>query len=298
MTKKIDVIEFYDRQTGELCREKVMGDALIKWAYQTLSGKILSKFIFGSSIISKIIGRYFDSSLSKSKIEKTIIDLGIDESEFALPKEQFTSFNDFFTRKLKDDARPFSNDKNHFISPADGRLLVYDNIGSSSKINVKGINSSFEHLFSRKIDEFDNGKIAVVRLCPADYHRYHFPCAGKVVEEVNLSGEYHSVNPVALAEVDNLFCLNKRSYTIIDTNDFGRIAYMEVGAFGVAGIHKTFEGRDVNRMQEKGYFDFGGSTIVIVFQKNKINFSDDLLQHSSEGVETLVKVGETIAYKI
>jgi phosphatidylserine decarboxylase len=272
-----------------------MGDAAIRWAYQTLSGRLSAHLLFGTSLPSRILGWYFDSPLSKPKISSAISDLHIDESEFAKPKDQFRSFNDFFTRKLHPDARPFSTDQSCFLSPADGRLLVYDDIGNESCITVKGVEDSLTSLFDRDISDFNGGKAAVVRLCPADYHRYHFPCDGVVAEQRCIKGRYHSVNPVALASRQKIFCLNKRSYALIDTPAFGRIAFMEVGAFGVAGIHQSYSGSSVSRMQEKGYFDFGGSTIVLLFQKNIIAFDHDLLANSSRGIETLVKVGETIA---
>jgi phosphatidylserine decarboxylase len=298
MSKQVDIIEYYDRQTGQLCREPVMGEAAIRWAYQTLSGKLCSPLLFGSSLLSRVLGWYFDSSFSKKKIAQTIADLNIDESEFARPRDRFASFNDFFTRQLKEGARPFSTDKPCLLSPVDGRLLVYDEIDSQSCVAVKGIDSSLHCLFGRDIEEFNGGKVAVVRLCPADYHRYHFPCAGTVVEQADIKGKYHSVNPVALAATKQIFCRNKRSYTVMDTEQFGRIALMEVGAFGVAGIHQTFSGTQVKRMQEKGYFDFGGSTVLIVFQPNTVAFDSDLLENSRKGIETLVKVGQTIAHAV
>jgi len=298
MPEQLDSIEYYDRATGELCRETVMGDAAIKWAYQAFSGKIFSHFLFGSSILSRVLGWYFDSPLSRGKIAAAIADLDINTEEFAVSRDEYKTFNEFFTRKLKEGARPFSDDDCDFLSPADGRLLVYDDVVDNSKIRVKGVEDSLHNLFDRELDDFNGGKVAVVRLCPADYHRYHFPCDGTVVEQVNVKGKYHSVNPVALDSKDQIFCMNKRSYTIIDTERFGRVAYMEVGAFGVAGIHQTFSGTNVERMEEKGYFDFGGSTVVLVFQKDAISFSVDLLENSSKGIETLVKVGETIARSV
>jgi phosphatidylserine decarboxylase len=295
MAVQSDSIEYYDRRTGQLCRETVMGDSAIKWAYQTLSGRFFSPLLFGTSFFSRILGWYFDSPLSKGKIARAITDLAIDEAEFAKPKEDFSSFNDFFTRKLKPDARPYSTDENRFVSPADGRLLIYDDISGQSTIPVKGVEDSIHNLFNCEINDFNGGKAAVVRLCPADYHRYHFPCDGTVVEQVSIKGSYHSVNPVALAAKRRIFCLNKRTYTLIDTENFGRIAFMEIGAFGVAGIHQTFTGKKIKRMQEKGYFDFGGSTIVLLFQKNTITFDNDLLENSARGVETLIRAGEGIA---
>lgn len=297
MSKQISVIEYYDRKTGEMNKEIVMGDALIKWAYRSLAGKIIAPFLFSSSFVSKLIGYYFDSKLSKPKIDKAIQELKIDESEFAVPKEEYSSFNDFFTRKLKDDARPYSQNDEDFSSPADGRVLVYNEILPATLLKVKGVEDSLNNLFNKEITDFDNGKVAVIRLCPADYHRYHFPCDGTVIEQVKVSGKYHSVNPVALEAEKRVFCQNKREYTIIETTDFKKVAFMEVGAFGVGGIHQTFTGTKIEKMQEKGYFDFGGSTVVLVFQKDAIRFCDDLIRNSEKGIETLIKAGETIAHK-
>jgi len=298
MARKLDVIEYYDRATGQLCHETVMADTAIKWAYQTLSGKLFAPVLFGSSLLSRVLGWYFDSSWSRRKIARAIDDLDINVAEFARPQHEFKSFNDFFTRKLKPEARPFSDDPADLSSPADGRLLVYNDIANDTCIQVKGIEDSIHALFGRDMDDFSCGKVAVLRLCPADSHRYHFPCAGTVVEQLSIDGKYHSVNPVALNAQPRVFCVNKRSYTVIDTDRFDRLAFMEVGAFGVAGIHQTFSGTQVKRMQEKGYFDFGGSTIVLVFRKDRIDFSADLVEHSQKGVETLVKVGETIGQAV
>jgi len=293
-SKKLDTIEYYDRASGQLQRETVMGDAVIKWAYQTLSGKLFAPVLFGSSLLSRILGWYFDSHWSRAKIAKAIVDLDINVDEFAQPQHAFKSFNDFFTRKLKPEARPFSDDPCDFLSPADGRLLVYSGIAGDSCVKVKGVEDSLPALFGRDMDGFSGGKVAVLRLCPADYHRFHFPCTGTVTEQAKVNGKYHSVNPIALNAQRSVFCMNKRTYTLLDTERFGRLAFMEVGAFGVAGIHQTFSGHQVERMREKGYFDFGGSTIVLVFQKNTIEFSADLVKHSQQGIETLVKVGQTI----
>ena len=301
----ISEILYYDRELKTLCKETVLGDSFIKWAYQTMSGRLLSPILFCSSILSRMLGWYFDSGLSKGKIEGTIDHLAIVKSEFLPPESgetseaavigQYKTFNQFFYRKLKPESRPFSEKIEDFVSPADGRILVYDKLDESTLLPVKGAVDTFNSLFNREISDFDGGKVAVVRLCPADYHRYHFPCAGKIGEVKKVKGGYHSVNPVALEQRPDLFCLNKREYTMIESETFGKVAYMEVGAFGVAGIEQTYKGETVEKMDEKGYFKFGGSTVVLVFQKGKIEFSGDLLEQSAAGHETLVKVGQTIA---
>jgi len=290
-----DVITYYDRPSGEVRRETVLGDGFIRWAYRSLSGRLCSPLAFGNSILSRLLGWYFGSKLSRGRIERTIADLGIDASEFARSPDEFTSFRDFFTRRLKETARPFPADPDLLPSPADGRLLVYPMVDAATEVRVKGIDGPVEDLFDEPIDGFEGGAIAVVRLCPADYHRYHFPCDGTVVEAREIRGRYDSVNPVALASRPRIFCRNKRSCALIDTEAFGRFAFVEVGAFGVAGIHQTYEGARVSRGQEKGYFDFGGSTIVLLFRPGALAFDADLVENSARGIETLVKVGESIA---
>ncbi len=294
MAKQVQPIEYFDRRSGRICRENVMGDAAMRWAYESLSGRIVAPLLFASSLPSRLLGLYFDSALSRRRISGTIRDLQIDASEFAGPVEQFTSFNDFFTRRLREDARPYSEDERHLLSPADGRLLVYDRIDAESCIAVKGVEDSLSNLFGRSMADFSGGQVAVVRLCPADYHWFHFPCDGRIIEQTRIKGRYDSVNPLALNARKKIFCRNKREYCLMDTPGFGRLACMEVGAFGVAGIHQRFAGPKVRRMQPKGYFDFGGSTVVLVFQKDTVRFDNDLMENSRRGIETLVRVGETI----
>lgn len=293
--KKDEMIVYYDRQSGRLCEEIVMGKGLIRWAYQSLSGKIFSRFIFGNALLSRLLGWYFDSSLSRDQIMKTIINLQIDENDFLDASGTFKSFNSFFTRKLKPGARPFSADKKIIVSPADGRVLVYPDATKNSLIDIKGMKDIVANFVGQSPlgREFDKCSIIVVRLCPADYHRYHFPCDGKVIRHGACSGAYHSVNPFALDVEENIFCKNKREYTICNTSH-GKFIIAEVGAFGVAGIVQTYENDTFSKMDEKGYFKFGGSTVVLVFPKNMVKFSNDLIEQSAAGYETLLHVGEEI----
>ena len=289
----MDKIEYYNRETKEVCEEIVMGDGFIKWAYQRMSGKILSPLLFKTSILTRLMGAYFNSSFSKSRIKPTINDLNIDMSDFAKSADEFTSFNDFFYREIKPETRPFDKDEKTIVSPSDGRIFVYENINSESKMKVKGAEGSLEEIFNGN-PPFEVDKVAVVRLCPVDYHRYHFPCDGEILSSKKVKGDYHSVNPVALAAKPKCFCVNKREYSVLQ-NKNAKVAIMEVGAFGVAGIYQTYQGNSVKKMDEKGYFDFGGSTVVLLFEKDTIQFSEDLIANSAKGYETLIKVGATIA---
>jgi phosphatidylserine decarboxylase len=294
MKKDEEKIVYYNRYNGELCEEAVMGKGAIRWAYLTISGRILSGFIFGNSILSRLLGLYFDSFLSRRQIKKTISDLNIDSNEFLLPVDDFRNFNDFFTRRLKPEARPFDDKKNVIVSPADGRVLVYPEATADSIISIKGMQDSVSNFVGCSIEGFDDCSVAVVRLCPSDYHRYHFPCGGRILDSGKIAGLYHSVNPVALDSEANIFCRNKREYTLCK-NEKGKFIISEVGAFGVSGIVQTYKGIDFHKMDEKGYFKFGGSTVVLIFPRGSVKFSDDLIKHSAESRETLIHVGDTLA---
>ena len=287
-------IEYYDRYQAKLCEEAVMGEGMIRWAYQTLSGKLFSSCIFGNSILSRLLGLYFDSGLSKRQIKKTIADLNINTDEFELAVDAFKSFNHFFTRYLKEDARPFEKDEQIIVSPADGRVLVYPDASKESIISIKGMHDSVQNFIGQDIEGFDNCSVAVIRLCPSDYHRYHFPCTGEILKTGKLSGKYHSVNPVALDAVPNIFCRNKREFALCNSSK-GKFIISEVGAFGVAGIIQTHTGDKFIKMDEKGYFKFGGSTVILVFPKGAVEFDKDLVKYSEEGTETLIHVGDNLA---
>jgi phosphatidylserine decarboxylase len=294
MTENAPII-VVDRTTGEEFEEVVLGEKFIRWAYQDSKSNLIERVLFGSTILSKIMGLWFDSAFSKGKIAPTIKNLAIDEAEFRDKTEVYKSFNEFFIRHLKPEARPYSKDKADIVSPADGRVLVFPQLAEDSFAPVKGHPFSIHKMLPGLSSRYINGALAIVRLCPADYHRYHFPCAGKIVDSKDLDGTLHSVNPIALGSGPDVFGENKRSYTLIETEGAGLVCFIEVGAFGVGSIVNTQASRTVEKMDEKGYFKFGGSTIVLVFEKGKIAFSQDLVANSAAGKETLVKVGQTIA---
>ena len=291
-------IYYYDHQKEDLVRETVMGEALIKWAYQDASMSVLSKALFHNAFFSKLLGLYFNSGFSKPKIASAIKDLAIDPREFKDPVESFKTFNQFFYRHLAlDTCRPYDRDDRTCVMPADGRVYVYPDFSEDTLIPVKGTSYSVKTFLDIHTDTFANGSLAVIRLCPADYHRYHYPCAGTLIAEKEIPGYYHSVNPLALAMGVDVFCQNKRAYSILENPEFGKIAYVEVGAFGVGSIIRSNDNNTVNKMDERGYFAFGGSTIVLVFQKDAITFDERLVKHSNEGYETLVKVGDILGLK-
>jgi phosphatidylserine decarboxylase len=289
-----DDIYYYDRATGERCRETIYGERFVRWAYQDATARGLRGWLLRSALPSRVLGAYFASRLSRGRVRAAIAQLAIDTTEFRDPVASYRSFHQFFVRHLKPEARPFSPDPAVLASPADGRTIAYPCVDGDTAIPVKGARFRVADLLGRETPSFAGGAVVVVRLCPADYHRFHFPCAGQVAAQWDIPGLYHSVNPLALALGINVFPTNRRACCLLETERFGMVAYVEVGAFGVGSIVQTYQGPQVAKMQEKGYFTFGGSTVVLAFQAGRVELAPDLVQHSAEGYETLLKVGQEL----
>ena len=287
-----------DRVTGETFEEAVLGEKWIRWAYQNASARPVEKLLFRSTLISRVMGAWFDSRLSRAKIRKVIEQLSIDMEEASAPTDSFTCFNDFFIRHLKPEVRPYSADLRDVVSPADGRVLVFPELDEDVFVPVKGHPMSVRTMLPGIADRFVGGALAIVRLCPADYQRYHFPTDGRIAETRDIDGALHSVNPIALGAGPDVFGENKRSWTLIETDTIGSYCFVEVGAFGVGSIVNTRTSGAVRKMEEKGYFKFGGSTVVVVFEPGKVRLADDLVANSAKGRETLVKLGQPLATAI
>jgi len=286
-------INYVDRENGQINTEKVAGEKWLMWLYNNPVGEASLWVLAKRKIVSSIYGNMMDRPSSAEKIEPFVEEFDIDLS--IAQKQQFNSFNDFFTRKLKSDARPVDTNSNIVISPADGKALAYPNIQNTDFI-VKGYRFDVYSFLedSALAREYLDGSLLVVRLAPNDYHRFHFPVGGMVSPIVRISGDYYSVNPIALHKMAEIFCLNKREFVIISNQQFGDVIMAEVGATMVGSIVQTYKGDIVAKGEEKGYFKFGGSTVVLLFEKNKIHIDTDLLDNTLKGLETTVKVGERI----
>jgi phosphatidylserine decarboxylase len=236
---------------------------------------------------------------SDNCIKKTIDSLHINMNDFEVPEGGFQSFNEFFTRHIKLGARAFPAERNHLGSPADCRLFAWQNLQNDLCVPVKGDHFTVAQLLgpnhAELADLFKGGSLCVCRLCPADYHRFHFPDDGRFVASWPVKGKYNSVNPLALNQNLNVFATNYREVSFLDFANFGQAFFIEVGAFAVASITQTHDGPVFLRGEEKGFFSFGGSTIIMIFQKDHVFFDDDILYHTAENIETLIKAGEHIA---
>ncbi len=292
--KKSENVVYIDRATGQECTESVMGDGALRFAYETALGRSLWGILFGSGFLSRLMGLYYDSSLSRKKISSLTSIPGCEAAEAEKDAAEYSSFNDFFIRKLKPGARPADMAENIFSSPGDGRLLIYPDISPDHPITVKGAVRPLNDLCGKMLPA-KSYDVAVLRLAPVDYHRYHFPCdCVQTGVSCKIAGKYHSVNPIAIRKRPDLFVENTRVITELRSEKFGTFYYIEVGAFGVGSIVQTAVGEQHRKLDEKGYFKFGGSTIILVLEHGKIAFSPDLLEASAAGKEVRLKMGETI----
>jgi len=295
MDKGSEGPQVVNRRTGNVFREKVLGGGLMHLAYRSRLHPLLRATLFKTGLLSRILGYFTEMSVSRRQIERTIRDLDIDASEFAEPVESFENFHQFFVRNLKKDARPFDSDPLVFSSPADSRLTVFSRLEDSTLVPLKGAAFSLEELTRRSdLTNFSGGSALVFRLCPADYHRYHYPCDGRVLESWEISGRYDSVHPTALEMKLPVFTENKRSLSILNLKNFGPCLFIEVGAFGVGGIIQTHSESIFRKLDEKGYFRYGASTLILVTEKNRLTIDPDLIENSAKGMETLVQAGESL----
>jgi len=288
-----DPIQYYERESGQIKTEKVAGEKWLVWLYYNPIGEATLWALAKRKLVSTIYGNMMDRTYSAKKIHPFIEDFDIDMS--IAQEQEFKNFNDFFTRKLKDDARPINTSTNIVVSPADGKILAYADISNSDFI-IKGFRFDVSSFLDNPdlAQKYHDGALLIIRLAPVDYHRFHFPVSGNVSPNKKIEGDYYSVNPFALRKKAEIFCLNKREYTILSNPLFGDVIMAEVGATMVGSIEQTFKGSSVNKDEEKGYFKFGGSTVVLLFEKGKIHIDEDLLINTSKGYETTVKMGERI----
>jgi phosphatidylserine decarboxylase len=292
------MIKVYNRQTNQYETENVAGGSILNALYSTKAGAAGLELLVKRKFYSALTGVFCNMGLSKRSIAGFIqkFSINMDECE----NSDFTCFNDFFARKLKSDARPFDKNTELLLSPGDGRLQAWTSIDCKSLVQIKGMNYSlYDLLQDDKIaEQYEGGTYLLLRLCPVDYHRFHFFDSGKCGPVRKIKGEYYSVNPVALGKIPALFCRNKREYSIFETDNFGEVLYIEVGATSVGSIIQTYTpNKRVERGEEKGYFKFGGSTVILVFKKGMAAMDSDIVEQTMLGFETRVLAGEKIGLK-
>lgn len=268
--------------------------SLLDILYKTVGGNIALKGLT-SPVVSKAAGAFCNSALSTKMIPAFIKSAKLDLTEYE--SGFYGSFNDFFTRKIKPEARPVDLTPETVISPCDSKLTVYK-IDKDSIFEIKGVSYHVDEFLRcpKLAKKYENGYFCIFRLEVSDYHRYIYFDSGTKSDNRHIDGFYHTVNPVALEKTD-IYRENTREFTILHTENFGDVIQAEVGAMMVGKIKNHHHKHRFKRGEEKGMFEYGGSTVVLIFKENAVDFDEDIMKNTAEGFETIVKMGEKIGKK-
>ncbi len=287
-------MSFKDRN-GNIYKEDNSQENILRNLYETKKGARRLRLLTRKSV-SRFGGLCLKSRSSKLFIKSFVSKNNINLDDYL--GAPYKSYNDFFIRKIKPGKRPIDMEKTHFISPSDSKLMVYK-VTEQGTFNIKDVDYTFESLFRSKAlaDEYKNGYILIFRLCVDDYHRYSYVDSGEKSANFAIEGKFHTVNPIATDRVP-VYKENQREYTVIETENFGKILQMEVGAMMVGKIVNYHGRKKVYRGEEKGRFEFGGSTVIVAVKENVLKIDDDILTNSQDGFETKVKLGERVAVKL
>lgn len=292
-------IEYWDRYLKRIKEDKIYADDFILWCYETPMGnKFLDKF-FSKKLFNQIYGIYKRSPFSVSQIKKDIrkYDIKID----LFKPQHYSSYEDFFLREFIGGIRDFPKDQTEMGAFGEGRFLGFEKVTQDHKYPVKGhFLNSLELLNHHPIaKEFEDGPLLICRLCPIDYHHFHFPDDGDIIEQFRIHGDYESVNLHALRNRPHIFIKNERDVSILQTKNFGLLAFIEVGAMCVGKIIHNKKGLiRFGRGEQKGHFKFGASTIIVLGQAGKWKPSLDILEHSMVNRESYIKLGDKVAKTI
>ena len=294
------MIPYYNRITRKIENEKVLGGGWLDWAYKNSAGFLLTDRVFSKRWVSRLFGAWEDSGFSRSAISGFIRDYGIRMEDFE--ESGYRNFNEFFIRKFKPGRRTFPESPRIFAAGAEARYLVFENLKPTQTFPVKGIRIDLSELLGDPAlaREFEGGALILARLCPVDYHRFHFPFRGRMLRHHRIQGHFHSVNPVAIEAVPGVFLENERQVSILESQTLGKCAMIEVGALGVGKIVQSAFNQNTplpfefEMGSEKGYFLFGGSTVIWLIQKDKIVLGRDLVENSARGLETWVPLGQPL----
>jgi len=290
-------IRYFHRTKQVVETEEVYGGDWLRWTYETAPGKFALNALVKRPVVSRYYGWKMSQKASAHRVLPFIVDYNLDVDEFAKKPYSFKTFNEFFYRALKPGARPIAPGDNVAVLPADGRHLAFQNVDAAERFYAKGQRFDLKSFLGNEelAREFAGGALLISRLCPVDYHRFHFPVAGTPGEARLINGWLYSVSPIALRQNLAYLWENKRMITLVESPAFGKVAVCEIGATMVGTIQQLYvPGRPVPKGEEKGLFKFGGSCVVTIFQPGKIKFDADLVQHSAENLEVYAKMGERL----
>jgi phosphatidylserine decarboxylase len=269
----------------------------LRFLYRTSLGTII-RYGLTKPWFSSLAGFYCNQSMSKYHIKSFIKENNINISEAQEPVDSFKTFNDFFIRKLKPEARPINQNPEIIIAPADGNVMIFENSTQKMRFPIKQSNFNLEQFLGNKelAKSFESGTIMIFRLAPWDYHRFHFPTDCIPSKPQIIHGNYESVNPIVYYTGIQPLTENERHLYVLKTEDCDDISMVSVGALCVGKIKETYIPlQNYIKGDEAGYFCFGGSTLVLLFKQGTIEVSKEILNNSKQGIETPIKMGDVIA---
>lgn len=268
---------------------------LVKRLYRSWAGRLVLRIIT-RPWVSRFAGCLMDSRISRILIPHFVSSNGIDMGLYE--DRAYSSFNDFFTRRIKPEQRPIATGHSSLIAPCDGRLSIRP-IDSSCLFTIKGQNYSMNQLIgdSALATKYEGGTMLIFRLTVSDYHRYHYPDSGVKSSNTRIGGLLHTVNPVA-AQERRIYCENAREYFVINSDNFGDILMMQVGALLVGDICNKHQQAIVRRGQEAGHFEYGGSTVILCIEKGMAEILPEIKTRASDNQELAVKMGQMVGIAI
>ncbi len=341
-------ITYFDRSERTLKTERIYGERWLRWAYENPVGRAAVWLLIRRAIVSRWYGARMNKRYSDLRILPFIVEYDVDVREFVKSPFDYKTFNEFFYRALKPEARPIAPGAGVAVLPADGRHLALPDVDAADGFYVKGVKFTLSELLgdgaaaarakpihavsvpvavavaeggaageghaaagsadapapapppptpfpSGLAQKFAGGAMLISRLCPSDYHRFHFPVGGTPGETWLLNGWLYSVSPIALRRNLRYLVENKRMLTLIESPEFGTVAQIEVGATNVGTIRQFFEaGRPVQKGEEKGLFAFGGSCVITLFERGRITFDADLVESSARHIEVYARMGDRL----
>ena len=269
--------------------------APLLFLYRTVPGRILLKLLIGRGL-SQAVGSILSSPVSRPLIGPFIRRNGIDLTDYA--EEDWACFNDFFCRRIRPEARPLPEDPGVLMAPCDGLLSAY-RVSDGTVFPIKQSCYTVSDLLGMDAAarRYRDGVCLVFRLCVDNYHRYCYLDDGQKGPNVFLPGVLHTVRPIALESVP-VFVRNSREYTIMDTVHFGTVAQIEVGALLVGRIDNRQGAGPIRRGDEKGRFLFGGSTVVVLLEKDRVHVDEALFTATANGIETPVVLGQALGHAL
>ena len=284
-------ITYVQRESGALRTERVYGERELRLLYETWWGTALLHTVITREWFSHLSGLPKRSLISRRQIPDFIRRYEIDDTESEFPAAAYRSLDAFFARKLKPETRPIDRNPLHLVAPAEGRVLAFNEM-AGGRLEVKGCVVDIGELVGG-LNGFKPGAGFLIRLAPCDYHRFHFPADCWPSSPVRVGRRLHSVHPIALTAGAPSF-RNKRMISLLSGTNCGRMLQIEVGALTVGSIVQTYARGPVRKGQEKGYFHFGGSTVILLTEPGRVVPDEDLLDATARGLETLIKMGTRI----